>query len=295
MNGYFSIMGGLAWCSGTIMANIPQHTHRVELTCGRGELVWMLRPPCGVETLNDKDELLIRLHRIVQASAPATMDALGEKDWTVDESKFNEFRRGGIPADDAEFVYRMLMLFAGGKRGDELFKDVFWKDRDGRDLSCVLNKIRYANARFRRVQFTTDDAMQCLLQHCRCPETFVFIDPPYPSRERYYRIHDFPWTAVCDTLDTATCKWMLVSDSTLSTRVGEGKRLGRADVLKYVREAHASLHRLARSYSHVCLREPYRMSQQFSRLRCGDKQKQYLVVANYALSNLPCQGVLALA
>lgn len=294
MNGYFSIMGGLQWCSAAIMRNVPEHHSRVELTCGRGEVIWMLRPPAGREILNDKDDLIIRMHSIVKGYNPKLRSLLESKEWKVNASQFYRFREAGPLGDDADFLHAMIMLFAGGKRGDEVFKDVFWIDREGRDLRPVLDRIRYAAHRMRRVELTCEDALSALNRHVKDPDTFVFIDPPYPSRERYYRVHDFPWAAICTALATACCKWMLVSDINLSTRVGEGKRLGKASVLSYIRGAHSSLVNLSESFPSIRIKEPYRLCQQFkNRLQFNGKQKEYVIVANYPLQPVPKQATLS--
>jgi len=278
--GYFSIMGGLDWIMPFVKMNLPVHQKRVELTCGRGELIWHTWPAQD-EILNDKDTILIRLHQTIQGLSQEEVSILRTKDWVLRKSTYDFFRKSPLPEDRLDYVYRVLYLFRGGKRGDEIFKDVFMPTKEGEDLRTIMDRIVACQWRMRQIKFTAHDACELLETILGEKNTFVFIDPPYPSRERYYRVHDLDWGRMANLLRDAECKWMLVSDINLSPRVGTAIRNRKR--IKYIMDSHQSLLGIMRDFAYEIIRQDYRLGGMFSNLDFTGRQKEYAIVANYEL------------
>lgn len=285
MSGYFSIMGGLGWLANPIKANVPDLPTMVEVTGGRGELVWITQKYKN-EIINDKDENLIRLHEIVVRLTDTTIKELGEKyDFILDEQVYKGMKGADVATlGDSDFLYTYLYLFAGGKHGDEIFKDVFMPTLQGKSFRRTLLVLRQTSQRFTDVVFENLDAVEVLKKYDN-PNTFFFIDPPYPSRERYYRIHDLDWAELRRTLTQLAGSWMLISDISLSPRVGTSIR--NKERLRYIIDSHNDLIQLLSQYPHRIFVEPFRMG--FSNLDFKERLKTYAMITNYPLARGPIQ------
>jgi len=291
MSGYFSIMGGLDWMADSFMGNLPPSRKTVEVTCGRGELIWHnYKQP--VEVMNDKDENLIRMHRVVAGMRDKEFNDMQRRfNFMLDEDEYDLKRKSdAADVDDLEFLYLYLYLAAGGKHGDEIFKDVFMPSMQGKSFANSLSRAKQCSYRLREVQFENSDAVEVIERH-DAHDTFFFIDPPYPSRERYYRVHDLDWEEMRKALDNCMGKWLMVCDISLSPRVGTVIR--NKDRIRYVIDSHNSLIRLLSDHDHFVRTEDFKMG--FSNLDFGDRKKLYAVIANYPLVKAPKQTMLQLA
>jgi len=285
MSGYFSIMGGLEWLSPHIKANAPNLTTMVEVTGGRGELLW-ITPKYPIEVINDKDENLIRLHKVTASLSDSMLGTLGEKyDFILDEQEYQGMRTMDVSTlDDIDFLYTYLYLFQGGKHGDEVFKDVFMPTLQGKSFRKVLPLLKKTSMRLKDVIFENHDAIY-ILEKYDSPDTFFFLDPPYPSRERYYRIHDLDWVKLRRTLKQLAGAWMMICDISLSPRVGTAIR--NTERLRYIVESHNELMQLLGEYPHHIYSEPFRMG--FSNLDFKERNKMYAMITNYPLQDQPQQ------
>jgi len=276
MSGYFTIMGCLDWVFEYISPYIPQTKQTIELTCGRGELIWH-RPKCGIEIMNDKDEHLIRLHRIVASMSDEDVIKFSRSyNFILDKDTYDKFRQMNTKIlSDFDFLYNYLYLFYGGKSGDEVFKDVFLPTLQGKTFSTVISRIRESAYRLRDVEFVNMDAIEVFDKY-NSTDSFFFIDPPYPSRERYYRIHDLDWSVLCSRLINTQAKWMVVCDITLSPRVGTTIR--NKDRVKYILNSHNSLIQLLAEFNHMIFTENFKMG--FKNLNFDNRKKVYAVISN---------------
>jgi len=290
MSGYFSIMGGLRWIESHIKTNAPNLTRMVEVTGGRGELVWMTQK-YPYEVINDKDENLIRLHRITANLTDSMLTTLGKKyDFVLDGQVYQDMRKENVSAlDDIDFLYTYLYLMQGGKHGDEIFKDVFMPTLQGTSWRHKLPLLKLTAMRLKDVTFENLDAIQ-VLEKYDSRDTFFFLDPPYPSRDRYYRIHDLDWVELRRTLKQISGSWMMICDISLSPRVGTAIR--NAEKLRYIVESHNELMQLLGEYPHRIYSEPFRMG--FSNLDFKERKKMYAMVANYPLADEPRQLSLSM-
>ncbi len=279
MSGYFSIMGGLDWMADSFMGNIPPAQKIVEVTCGRGELIWH-NSKQPFEVMNDKDENIIRLHRIVANLQDSDLNELQRRfNFILDKEEYDVKRKKIVTdLDDLEFLYLYLYLSVGGKHGDEIFKDVFMPTMQGKSFSSSLMRVKQCSYRLRNVQFECSDAVETIRKH-DAHDTFFFIDPPYPSRERYYRVHDLDWEKLRKRLDNCVGKWLMVCDISLSPRVGTAIR--NKNQIKYIIDSHNSLIRLLADHEHFVRIEDFKMG--FSNLDFGDRKKLYAVISNYPL------------
>lgn len=217
-SGYTSIMGSLDRVMPKILEYIPQHKNRVELFCGRGELVWHLDPPEGFEVLNDKDPDVIKMHHIVQNLSDEGIQRLERFKWEADAETFYKLR-DEEPDDDLRWLYRRLYLARWGRKHAPVGKDSFRPSYQG-EMMEVGEKLRKSQDRLRGVKLSNMDYKQAVVKY-DSKDTFFFCDPPYPGRERYYAIADVDWEEFFKVLSCMKGKWMLVF-STLPGQAKEG-------------------------------------------------------------------------
>lgn len=286
MDGYFSIMGNLDWLSDPIRKHISKTaTTRVEITCGRGELVWMT-PPVESEVLNDKDTNLMRLHSTVQrydwSDPNLIIRTHPDYNFILDKDQYDYFR-GLTPAEisdfhDLHFLYVYLYLMRGGKHGDEIFKDVFHPSMQGKNFSGIIKRVARCSQRLKNVKLDNLDAVEAIGKY-DSKDTFFFIDPPYPSRERYYRVHDLQWGDLVQKLRQVQGKWMLICEISLSPRVGTAIR--NKERIRYIIESHNALMQLLCDYPHHIYTENFRAG--WDNLSFTNRKKMYAMITNYEL------------
>jgi len=110
-------------------------------------------------------------------------------------------------------------------------------------------------------------------------DTFLFLDPPYPSRERYYTVHDLDWEKMYELLKISKSKWMMVFDPTLSPRVGTA--ITNKIEVAYIRKCSEFAYKLSNEFNSKIFTSPYKMNSVFKKTNFGNRQKEYHVVMNY--------------
>lgn len=276
-SGYFSIMGNLDW----IMPNILPLLHtdykiQCEVTGGRGELLWHT-PPTEQEFFNDKDSDIYRIHTTVQRMSDEDLNNFENGyDWTMTKEQFNKLKYERFE-NDIDFVYQYLYLLSSGKRHSEVWKDTFMINKEGKKINPA-NRIRNIKDRIKNITFSNMDALEFLKQH-NSPDTFLFLDPPYPSRERYYTVHDLDWEDLYNELKETQSKWMIVFDPTLSPRVGNA--ISNKKEVEYVLKCSEWAHKISNDFNSDIFRSAFKMNSVFKKTNFGTRTKEYHVVRNY--------------
>ena len=251
-------------------------TVQCEVTGGRGELLWHT-PPTEHEFFNDKDSDIIRVHKTVQDMTPEMIDIFeNEFDWTLTKERFDGIKKTKY-FDDVDFVFQYLYLLSGGKRHSEVWKDTFMINKEGHKINPA-NRIRNIKDRIQNINFTNIDALEFIEQHSS-EDTFLFLDPPYPSRERYYTVHDLDWEKMYELLKISKSKWMMVFDPTLSPRVGTV--ITNKVEVAYIRKCSEFAYKLSNEFNSKIFTSPYKMNSVFKKTNFGNRTKEYHVVMNY--------------
>jgi len=258
---------------------LPIYKNCVEVCCGRGELIWHTFPPKGFEVLNDKDSDVIRLHKFVQSvTKEQIIDFENNFDWTIDEQTYKKLLLQTEIRSDFEFAYRYLYLLGASRRDRTVYNSTFDKMKQGKKLKCI-DRIRKVKHRLKNVVFTCMDAIEVIKKY-DTPETFFFIDPPYPYRKRYYKVHDLDWQHLYDTLKNIKGTWMMVFDPTKPTK-------NHTDANAKVAE------KIIDQNKHVCLKQKSKMTTMYQSAELA-KDKSYFLVWSYEEPDLLVRGERAI-
>jgi site-specific DNA-adenine methylase len=228
--GHFTAMGSLRPYMDRILRFVPTRGIKriVEPFCGPGELIWFARAQEHV--LADIDPDIVRLHRICRDLKEEDYERLRRFKWVGDENYYNQLWDADPPEDDIEFYHRELYLRRFGKRGRE--DKGFQPDGDG----IVFNwepRVRAAQRRLRQNVRILRADFRVTLRRFDAPDTFFFLDPPWPSRENmrctpghggYYRYDNPPVEEIAQAMRQLKGKAMLIIE-------------GKGDQLKPLREA----------------------------------------------------------
>ncbi len=277
-SGYFSIMGNLDWIMPHIIPLLPlNYTNQCEVTGGRGELLWHTEKPKGFEYFNDKDSEIIRNHITVQNMSSDEMYHFeNDFNWTLTKEQFDKLKKYKSD-NDLEFLYQYLYILGGGKRHSEIWKDTFMINKENKKINPI-GRIKNIKERISNIQFSNLDALEFLKQH-NSEDNFLFLDPPYPSRERYYTIHDLNWEDLYNELKITKSKWMMVFDPTLSPRVGTV--IKQKDQVNYIMKCSEFAYKISNEFNTQIFTQAFKMNSVFKKTNFGERTKEYHVVMNY--------------
>ncbi|MDR7420811.1 MAG: DNA adenine methylase, partial [Armatimonadota bacterium] len=154
---------------------IPPHKTYVEPFAGSAA-VFFEKEPAEVEVLGDADPEIAFAFRAIKSLTDAEFDALRGKDWTGSERTFKALLEGR-PRSKVEKLYRFLYLahFSYGKLRGKSFNP----GADGVEARTVERieqyRDRLKNAVVRRAHYAD------LVKEFDGPDTFFYLDPPYPG------------------------------------------------------------------------------------------------------------------
>lgn len=265
MSAYFSIMGNLDWVMPNVLERLPKFINSIETCFGRGELVWHTNPPSGREIKNDKDPDIIRIHSWVKNATVEDLNALSEYDWTYTKARFDEIRKWENPLNDLDFIYRYIYMAESGRNDSYVVESSFFPLCEGEIYD--MERIKQAKRRFKNVEFTNIDATDLVKKYDR-EDTFFFIDPPYPSRERYYPVHDLDWAKFYEALRGCKGKWMMCYDPRLSTHDKE---------IDYALKCKEVAEKIIEENPHYVCKQKYSMSHMFKKTNYPEFKTYYLV------------------
>ena len=186
----FMWRGSKARMLNVILPNIPTHDHYVEPFLGTG-VVFLNKPPAKLNTLNDIDQNIVNLFRVLQ-DRDKTAKLLRRLRYTPYSRA--EYRKAclmlssGNPLDD---ISRAWAFFVAQNMG---ITHTYYKDQKGRDFGYLrkpsdkaarifISKVRNLIAisdKFRYAQIENEDGLSTMRRYDD-PCVFMFVDPPYPS------------------------------------------------------------------------------------------------------------------
>lgn len=178
----FGSYGGKRALAHKIAAYIPHHRTYVEPFAG-GAAVLYAKDPSPQEVLNDRDPEIAFMHRFIRDHSPEDRAALAKREWAIKRDTHERLKKLE-PDSDRDRFYKSFYLTRssyGKMRGGS-----FNPANEGVKIDFPAN-IERAQARLRNVDISNKDYLDVLKAHDG-PETFFYIDPPYPGE---FNLFDF--------------------------------------------------------------------------------------------------------
>jgi len=225
----FGTFGGSFHYAKRIVPLIPAHTTYVEPFAGAAAVLYA-KEPSAQEVLADLDDDVVFLHRSIKAMTPERVAELRRRfEWTVTEESFAK-ARDMAPRDDIARFYKLVFVRTHARdcRPDGTHPAQ-------QHLGSTTNPEKYLKAaeRLKDVTILRQDYKKTL-ESLDAPDTFFFIDPPYPGewfdKDKVIDLEEF-----VDALAKVKGKFIAVLNPT-PENVAAFKRVGHVFRLK-VREA----------------------------------------------------------
>lgn len=166
-----------------IISNMPKHHSYVEPFFGSGAVLFK-KTPSAIETINDLDEDVVNLFRVVRNDAEPLIRSLTYTPYSRQEY---ENAYNSVPADDVEKARAFLIkCWQGhGFRNIKGHRSGWKNDVQGREAAYALRNwyrlpqwIELAVDRLKEVQIEHCDALQ-LIKRFNYPNVLIYADPPY--------------------------------------------------------------------------------------------------------------------
>jgi site-specific DNA-adenine methylase len=154
---------------------IPPHRTYVEPFAGSGAF-FFAKQPSAVEVLGDADPEIAAAYKALTSLTDRELAALKEKDWIGRKSTFEGLKKTA-PRSTADKLYRFLYLsrFAYGK-----FRGTTFNTADEGARSRAISRIERYRDRLREVKVRSAHYAD-VVREFDGPDTFFFLDPPYPG------------------------------------------------------------------------------------------------------------------
>jgi DNA adenine methylase len=179
-----SWIGGKRRLADILIRRFPPHTCYVEVFAGAAALFFM-RPPAEVEVLNDVNDDLVNLYRVVQHHPD---EFIRQFKWTLSSRQVFRWLNDTPPETltdiqrAARFYYLQQNCFGGRVEGRTFgTRTTSPPELNVRRLKEILSA---AHLRLSRVYIEKLDWPVCISRYDR-PHTFFFLDPPYWRTEGY--------------------------------------------------------------------------------------------------------------
>jgi DNA adenine methylase len=170
----FGSPGGKTYLAPRIVGMIPPHDTYVEPFAG-GAAVYFRKPPSEKEVLNDKDKDIAFAFRFLHNMTPNQFLELRKFNWVKTERQFDKVK-AIQPENDLQRFYRFYYLKkaswgCGGKSFSHL----------NAGESVNIDRLWKIHLRLQRSRIHGTDALR-LIDKYDSPNTFFYLDPPYPGR-----------------------------------------------------------------------------------------------------------------
>jgi site-specific DNA-adenine methylase len=160
-----------------IVAAIPRHRVYVEPFAGGAQVFWA-KEPSEVEVLADRDPDIAFAFRFVKGLTPKKLERLKRKSWVGDAERFRKLYESN-PEDEVDRFYRFAYLahfsFNKLRRGTMPQKNVGVESRFVERLEALAPRLKHVEVRCADYED--------VVAEFDGPDTFFFLDPPYPGYE----------------------------------------------------------------------------------------------------------------
>jgi len=170
----FGSPGGKSYLSPRIVTMVPRHETYVEPFAG-GAAVYFRKAPSKREVLNDVDSNISSAFRFLRDMTPSQYEQLLRQNWVVSRRQFDRlkaFEPKSALGRFYKFFYMKRASFASGGKSYNL-------GNDGKRIS--IDHLWRARERLRSTRVSNENALRLIRRH-DSPNTFFYLDPPYPNR-----------------------------------------------------------------------------------------------------------------
>ena len=177
----FGSYGGKKWIAHKIASYIPYHKVYVEPFAG-GAAVLFAKDMSPREAINDRDPEIAFMYRFIRDLTPEDMASLAKREWVI-RKETHERLKQMKPKTDRDRFYKDFYLTRssyGKQRGGS-----FNPANEG--VQIDFTNIERAQQRLKSVTVHNKDYRKVLKKYDG-PETFFYIDPPYPDT---FNLFDF--------------------------------------------------------------------------------------------------------
>lgn len=177
-------IGGKRRLADILIPRFPSHTCYVEVFAGAAALFFM-RPPAEVEVLNDVNDDLINLYRVVQHHLE---EFVRQFKWALSSRQVFKWLSDTPPHTltdiqrAARFYYLQQNCFGGRVEGRSF--GTATTSPPGLNLLRLEETLSAAHLRLSGAYIENMDWQACISRYDR-PHTFFFVDPPYWKTEGY--------------------------------------------------------------------------------------------------------------
>lgn len=225
LNSPFKWVGGKSRLRRQIIELLPQHSCYVEPFAGAA---WVLfgKPASDVEVLNDIDQDLITLFRVVKEK-PAELIASFE--WElVSRAEFDRLASlNTSELSDVQRAHRFYYLIMAGWGGELNYPRFQTSITDGGHGNRLIGALKTLHQRLEPIHHRLStviienlDWQACIDRYDR-PGTIMYLDPPYPGNKCNYAHNMRDLAAhhlLAERLASTKCQWILSSYDSSQTR-----------------------------------------------------------------------------
>ncbi len=180
-----------------LLGHIPEHTTYVEPFAGGAKLLFA-KEPSPIEILNDSDDSLVNLYRVIQngEKRQKLVNLLNETPYS--RSVFQSWKYGNkTTLDDIEKAGRYFFLcktsFAGDvERGGFACPSKGTGRNPAMTYQNSIDALEHIAKRLKGVTIECLDYSNCIKRY-DSPESLFYCDPPYIDTENYYGKGNFTY------------------------------------------------------------------------------------------------------
>ncbi|MFY9224748.1 MAG: DNA adenine methylase [Blastocatellia bacterium] len=218
LNSPFKWVGGKSRLRKYIIPLITPHSCFVDLFAGAG---WVLfgKSPSKIEVLNDKDEDLITFFRVVKEKP---QELIASFDWDlVSRAEFERLASlNPSTMTDIERAHRFYYLIMAGWGGELAYPRFQTSINDGGHGNRLFGAIKNLHARIEPIHKRLSTIIIENLSWQKCfeqydsPNTFFYIDPPYPGNKCNYTHNMKNWPEhyeLYEKLKSSKSRWIISS------------------------------------------------------------------------------------
>lgn len=189
MKAILSKMGGKAFLVNRLSSILPDHERYIEPFAG-GARLFFAKEPSPIEILNDKDNSLVNLYRVIQndEKRQRLIKLLNETPYS--RSVFQRWKSEGIPQDEIEKAGRYFFLCKASFAGDALRGGFACPSRSttrnpAQTYQNSIDALEHIAKRLKGVTIECMDYKDCISRY-DSESSLFYLDCPYYGSEDYY-------------------------------------------------------------------------------------------------------------
>ena len=200
----FGSPGGKRFLAKTIVSYIPEHKTYVEPFAGGGAVLFN-KKKSEREIINDADPELIATYKFLRNANESEKENFNRLNWTISQSGWEKIKNSK-PKNLMERAHKFLYVRTGSFGNAETSFSPSLQD-NGRKIH-VPNRIESIQERIKDTEVSNKDWIESI-QENNSKDTFIYLDPPYPSGFSGKVFGDITNESLERGLRNIKAKWML--------------------------------------------------------------------------------------